>query len=48
MYKLVGHSLTRGEWFEPESNPTILTERTSTATIVLGPDGPDISIVDCN
>ncbi|MBR2098421.1 MAG: phage tail protein [Firmicutes bacterium] len=36
----------RGEWFEPESNPTILTERTSTATIVLGPDGPDISIDD--
>ena len=46
MYKLVGHSLMRGEWFEPESNPTILTERTSTATIVLGPDGPDISIDD--
>jgi hypothetical protein len=46
MYKLIGHSLTRGAWFEPESNPTILTERTSTATVVLGPDGPDLSLDD--
>ena len=46
MYKLTGHSLTKGAWFEPESNPTILTERTSTATVTLGPDGPDLSIDD--
>ena len=46
MYKLIGHSLTRGAWFEPESLPTILTERNSTCTITLGPDGPDFSIDD--
>ena len=46
MYKLTGHSLTKGAWFEPESNPTILTERTSTATAVLGPDGPDLTVDD--
>ena len=46
MYKLIGHSLTRGAWFEPESQPTILTERNSTSTITLGPDGPDLSIDD--
>ena len=42
MYKLVGHSLTRGEWFEPESQSLILTERNSTSTITLGPEAPAV------
>ena len=46
MYKLSGHSLTRGEWFLPESQPFTLTERDSTCTIQLGPDVPEIGFND--
>lgn len=46
MYKLSGHSLTRGEWFEPESQPMALTERDSTTSITLGPDAPAIAFDD--
>ena len=46
MYKLSGHSLTKGEWFNPESQPMQLGERDSTSTITLGPDAPDISFND--
>ena len=46
MYKLSGHSLTRGEWFLPESQPFTLTERDSTCTIQLGPGDPEIGFND--
>ena len=37
MYKLSGHSLTKGTWFIPETQPMILQERDSTCSITLGP-----------
>ena len=46
MYKLIGHSLTRGEWFEPETQPMTLQERDSTTSITLGPDAPAIAFDD--
>ena len=46
MYKLSGHSLTRGEWFEPETQPMILQERDSTCSITLGPDALAIAFDD--
>ena len=46
MYKLSGHSLTRGEWFQPESQGMVLAERDSTTSITLGPDAPAIAFDD--
>lgn len=46
MYKLIGHSLEKGEWFEPESQPMTLTERNSTCSITLGPGAPEIGFGD--
>ena len=46
MYKLSGHSLTKGRWFVPETQPMILQERGSTCSITLGPDGPEIAFDD--
>lgn len=46
MYKLSGHSLTKGRWFVPETQPMILQERDSTCSITLGPDGPEIAFDD--
>lgn len=38
MYKLIGHSLTHGAFFLPESQPMTLTERDSSCTIQLDPE----------
>ncbi len=46
MYKLSGHSLTKGEWFQPESQGMVLAERDSTTSITLGPDAPAIAFDD--
>ena len=46
MYKLSGHGLTRGEWFQPESQGMTLQERDSTSSIQLGPEAPIIGIDD--
>ena len=46
MYKLSGHSLTKGTWFIPETQPMILQERDSTCSITLGPDAPAIAFDD--
>lgn len=46
MYKLSGHTLTRGRWFIPESQPVTIQERDSSSSIQLGPDGPDIDFND--
>ena len=46
MYKLIGHTLAKGEWFEPESQPMVLQERESTTTITLGPGSPEIEFDD--
>ena len=46
MYKLSGHSLTRGTFFLPETQPMILQERESSCTLQLGPDGPEIGFND--
>ena len=46
MYKLSGHSLTRGTFFLPETQPMILQERDSSCTLQLGPDGPEIGFND--
>ena len=46
MYKLIGHSLQRGAWFEPESQPMTLIERNSNSSITLGPDTPEIGFND--
>ena len=46
MYKLSGHSLTRGTFFLPETQPMILQERDSSCTLQLSPDGPEIGFND--
>ena len=46
MYKLSGHSLTKGTWFIPETQPMILQERDSTCSITLWPDAPAIAFDD--
>ena len=46
MYKLNGHSLSKGAWFKPESQSMILTERNSSAQITLGPEAPEIGFND--
>ena len=46
MYKLIGHSLQRGAWFEPESQSMTLIERNSSSSITLGPDAPEIGFND--
>ena len=46
MYKLSGHSLTKGTWFIPETQPMILQERDGTCSITLGPDAPAIAFDD--
>ena len=46
MYKLIGHSLQRGTWFEPESQSMTLIERNSNSSITLGPDAPEIGFND--
>lgn len=46
MYKLDGHSLEKGAWVEPESQPMTLIERGSSCTITLGPDAPGIGFDD--
>lgn len=46
MYKLSGHSLTKGTWFVPETQPMNLQERESTCSITLGPDAPAIDFDD--
>lgn len=38
MYKLQGHSLTRGPWFLPESQSLTLSEKSSTSTITMPMD----------
>ena len=46
MYKLNQHSLTRGEWFEPETQSMTLAERNTVSSITLGPDAPEIGFND--
>ena len=46
MYKLNQHSLTRGEWFEPETQSMTLAERNTVSSITLGPDAPEIAFND--
>ena len=46
MYKLIGHGLTKGERFEPESQPMALQERGSTCTVTLGPEAPAVGFGD--
>ena len=43
MYLLTRNSLTRGEWFQPDSQSLNWTERDSSSSITLGRDGvPEI------
>ena len=45
MYLLQGQSLTPAAWFMPESMPAQLVDSgISTASIVLGPDAPDVTV----
>ena len=46
MYKMNSGSLTRGAWFEPESQGFALQERDSSSTITLGPDDQEIAFTD--
>ena len=46
MYRMNSGSLTRGKWFQPESQPFVLQERDSSCTIQLGPDDPEIAFTD--
>ena len=46
MYKLQGQTLTPGTLIVPESMPLNLTERTSSASIILGPDAPSLAVGD--
>ena len=46
MTLLYAHSLTENEQFMPESMPLNLSERQSTATIIVGEDAPEISVGD--
>jgi len=48
MYKLSGHSLTRGAWFLPETQPLTLAERDSNSSITLrkGDGAPEIGFND--
>ena len=46
MYKLNGHSLTRGVWFIPESQAMTVQERNSVSSITLNPDAPGIDFND--
>ena len=46
MILLQGHSLARKDWFLPESMSLSLEERTSTASMTLGPEAPEISVGD--
>ena len=46
MYKLTQHSLTRGVWFEPETQSMTLAERNTVSSITLGPDAPEIGFND--
>ena len=46
MYKLNGHSLTRGEWYLPESQQLSWAGKDSTSTITLGPEAPEIGFGD--
>ncbi len=47
MYKLIGHSLSRGEKIVPETQPMTLQERDSTSTITLDPEtAPGIGFDD--
>ena len=45
MIKLLnGHSLTEKARFQPETQPLILNERQSTATMTIGPEAPEIVV----
>ena len=46
MYKLSGHSLTRGKWFLPESQGVTIQERDGSCSLTLGPEAPEIGFDD--
>ena len=46
MYKLSGHSLTKGAWFVPETQPMIQQERESSCSITIPHGDPEIGFDD--
>ena len=44
MYLLSGQSLTKADWFRPESMGLNLEERKSTASVTIGPEAPAIAV----